>query len=233
MTRVHGGAAPTEGHGGASPIRHCGGAAPTGFGSRAAATGRPARSRSLLALVAALLVVLTGCAGQDSQPSSPQAGGYVSGDGRITTWDSSERDEPVELTGTTYEKEDIDLADWRGDVVVVNFWYASCPPCRAEAPDLAELATKYKDQDVHFLGVNHTDGRGTALAFQRQFDIPYPSLNDTDADGVAAMQGVVPLRAMPSTVVLDREGRVAARVIGQIEPSTLRALIEESLEGQK
>lgn len=178
-------------------------------------------------------MVLTGCAGQDSQPSSPQAGGYVSGDGRITTWDPSERDEPVELTGTTYEKEDIDLADWHGDVVVVNFWYASCPPCRAEAPDLAELATKYKDQDVHFLGVNHTDGRGTALAFQRKFDIPYPSLNDTDADGVAAMQGVVPLRAMPSTVVLDRKGRVAARVIGQIEPSTLRALIAESLEGQK
>src|SRR5699024_12821305 len=123
-----------------------------------------------------------------------------------------ERAEPSELSRATYSKEDIALADWRGAVVVVNFSYASCPPCRAEAPDLAELATKYKDQDVHFLGVNHTDGRGTALAFQRQFDIPYLSLNDTDADGVAAMQGVVPLRAMPSTVVLDREGRVAVRV---------------------
>lgn len=183
----------------------------------------------MVAAVVAALVLLAGCAGQQEQTRSPQAGGYVSGDGRITTWAPDERGEPVELAGTTYEKEQVDLANWRGDVVVVNFWYAACPPCRAEAPDLAALAREFADQGVHFLGVNHTDDPGTALAFQRTFDIPFPSLNDTNADGVAAMQGVVPLRAMPSTVVLDQDGRVAARVIGQVQPSTLRALIEQAL----
>lgn len=198
---------------------------------------RSTARRSLFARVVAVLlagmVVLAGCAGQQDQPSAPKAGGYVSGDGRITTWDPAERDQPVELSGRTYEKEKVDLADWRGDVVVVNFWYAACPPCRAEAPDLATLANEFEDQGVHFLGVNHTDGPGAALAFQRSFDIPYPSLHDKDADGVAAMQGVVPLRAMPSTVVLDQKGRVAARVIGQIQPSTLRALIEQTLAEQE
>lgn len=199
------------------------------------AHGMPARGRlrlgrgRVVAVLAAALLVLTGCAGQDSQPSSSEAGGYVSGDGRISTWEPAERDEPVELTGTSYEKEEVDLADWRGEVVVVNFWYAACPPCRAEAPDLVDLSEEFEDQGVQFLGVNHTDGSGTALAFQRNFDIPYPSLHDRDADGVAAMEGVVPLQAMPSTVVLDRQGRVAARVIGQIQHSTLSALIEQTL----
>ena len=59
--------------------------------------------------------------------------------------------------------------------------------------------------------------------------MPYPSLDDSDAQGVAAMQGVVPLSAMPSTVVLDRDGRVAGRILGQIDPSTLRALIDDTL----
>jgi peroxiredoxin len=123
----------------------------------------------------------------------------------------------------------VDLATWRGDVVVLNFWYAGCPPCRAEAPDLVALATDYEARGVRLLGVNSRDDAGTAQAFERTFAIPYPSLDDAQSRAVAALQGVVGVRAMPTTVVLDREGRVAARVIGRAEASTLRALVEQEL----
>lgn len=195
--------------------------------------GRPrrtlARVRRAGAVALCALGLLTACTAAEEDPADGVEGGYVSGDGSIETWTAEERGEPVELAGSTYAEEQVDLADWRGDVVVVNFWYAACPPCRAEAPDLAAVANDYADQGVHLLGVNHTDDAGTALAFERSFDVPYPSLNDTDAEGVAAMQGVVPLRAMPSTVVLDAEGRVSGRIIGQVDAATLRALIDDTL----
>ena len=192
--------------------------------------GPTRRWRAAVALAAAGLALLAGCAAGSGDDAAQNAGaGYVSGDGSIETWPAADRGEPVELAGTTYEEEPVDLADWRGDVVVLNFWYAACPPCRAEAPDLAAIAEDYADQGVHLLGVNHTDDAGTAQAFERSFGVPYPSLDDADAEGVAAMQGAVPLRAMPSTVVLDQQGRVAGRIIGQADPSTLRALIDDTL----
>ena len=108
---------------------------------------------------------------------------------------------------------------------MLNFWYAACPPCRKEAPDLASLSTELEAEGVRFLGVNHTDEPATALAFERTFAMPYPTLHDADASGVAALQGLVPLQAMPSTVVLDAEGRVAARIIGLADASTLKAMV--------
>lgn len=119
----------------------------------------------------------------------------------------------------------VDLADWRGAPVVLNFWYAACPPCRKEAPDLAAMSVEMEPDGVRFLGINHTDDPATALAFRRTFDVPYPTLHDAEAAGVAAMQGAVPLQAMPSTVVLDAQGRVAARIIGIADPSTLQAMV--------
>ncbi len=154
---------------------------------------------------------------------------YVEGDGSWNEYPPDERSEPVELAGESMTGEPIDLADWRDGPVVLNFWYAACPPCRKEAPDLAALATELEPDGVRFLGVNHTDEPATANAFERRFDIPYPTLHDSDASGVAAMQGLVPLQAMPSTVVLDAQGRVAARIIGLADPSTLRSMIETVL----
>ncbi|TRW44445.1 TlpA family protein disulfide reductase [Georgenia yuyongxinii] len=155
--------------------------------------------------------------------------GYVAGDGSFATWAAGERGEAVELTGTTYEGDPVDLAADRGDVVVLNFWYAACPPCRAEAPDLRAIHDDYADAGVRLLGVNPRDDVGTAQAFERTFEIPYPSVHDSDARAVAALEGLVPLQAMPSTVVLDRQGRVAARVLGQFDPGILRGLIDDVL----
>jgi len=150
---------------------------------------------------------------------------YVSGDGAATEWAPDQREDPVQLAGQTMAGDAVDVADWRGAPVVLNFWYAACPPCRKEAPDLASLSTELEAEGVRFLGVNHTDEPATALAFERTFAMPYPTLHDADASGVAALQGLVPLQAMPSTVVLDAEGRVAARIIGLADASTLKAMV--------
>ncbi|MDD9206133.1 TlpA disulfide reductase family protein, partial [Georgenia sp. 10Sc9-8] len=161
----------------------------------------------------ALLLGLAGCGAGGDLPDSTGAG-YQAGDGSFSTWPAAERRGPVELSGTTYDGAELDLASWRGDVVVLNFWYAACPPCRAEADDLAAIQQDYEDDGVQFLGINPRDDVGTAQAFERTFEVPYPSLHDEEARGVAALEGTVPLQAMPTTVVLDAEGRVAARILG-------------------
>ena len=156
--------------------------------------------------------------------------GYVSGDRSVTTWEAGDRTGPVDLTGIDFAGEPVDLADWRGDVVVLNTWYAACPPCRAEAPDLVALAEDYAGAGVHLLGINSTDDAGAAQPFERTFSVPYPSVHDADGSAVAALQGVVPVQAVPTTVLLDRSGKVAARILGVIDPSTVRTLIDELLE---
>ncbi|MEE6282553.1 TlpA family protein disulfide reductase [Georgenia sunbinii] len=192
----------------------------------------PAGARRRLVRAAAALatavLVLAGCAAT-STPEQTAGSGYQAGDGSWTTWEGEERTGPVELVGTTFDDAEIDLADWRGDVVVLNFWYAACPPCRAEAPDLAAIHADYAGAGLQMLGVNPRDDAGTAQAFERSFEVPYPSLEDQDARAVAAMQGLVPLQAMPTTVVVDADGRVAGRILGQIDPGVLRGMIDDVL----
>ena len=187
------------------------------------------RAARALAALALGTLALAGCAPASETPQDTTGAGYQAGDGSWTTWEQGERTGPVELTGTTYDGEEVALADWRGDVVVLNFWYAACPPCRAEAPDLAAIQADYADAGVQLLGVNPRDDAATAQAFERSFEVPYPSLHDEKAQGVAALQGVVPLQAMPTTVVLDAEGHVAGRVLGQIDATVVRGMIDDVL----
>ncbi len=170
-------------------------------------TAHPITRRTLLAgLGAGALLALAACAPGGTQDNSAAGAGYISADGSFASW-----------------------PDWRGDVAVVNFWYAACPPCRAEAPDLKSIHEDYTSQGLRMLGVNPRDDVGTAQAFERTFEVPYPSLYDKDAGAVAAFEGLVPLRAMPTTIVLDRQGRVAARILGQFDPTILRGLIDDAL----
>ncbi|WP_239070711.1 TlpA family protein disulfide reductase [Cellulomonas chitinilytica] len=198
---------------------------------------RHPRRRASAALVAGLALVglLAACSGGDDGARTPDDvtdQGYQSGDGSATTWKVSDRKGPVELAGTDFDGNPVDTADWQGDVVVLNTWYANCPPCRAEAPDLVALAHQYDGQGVHVLGINGTDAAGAAQAFQRQFEVPYPSLADSDGAAVADLQGTVPINAVPTTVVLDRDGRVAARILGLAEGSTLSAIVDDLLAEQ-
>ena len=190
---------------------------------------RPTTRRAMLGGVGVVaLLVLAGCA-PGGAPEQAAGAGYVTGEETFATWAPADRTEPITLVGTTYGGEELDLADWRGSVVVVNFWYAACPPCRAEAPDLKAIYEDYAPERVKMLGVNPRDDVGTAQAFERTFAVPYPSIHDEGARAVAAFEGVVPLQSMPTTVVLDRQGRVAARILGQVDPTILRGLIDDTL----
>jgi len=194
-------------------------------------TTSPRALRRAAVAVGAVLGIglLAACGPQDSGAGDVVGQGFVSGDGSVKQWDAGDRGDVVTVEGTTFEGDDVSTADWLGDVVVVNTWYAGCAPCRAEAPDLVALANDREADGVRVLGINTEDEAGAATSFQRTFDVPYPSVADSTGKVVARLSGVVPLQAVPSTVVLDAEGRVAARVIGQAEASTLDAIVDEVL----
>lgn len=184
------------------------------------------------AALACVALVVAGCtseAGAGEQVANP---GYVSGDGSTRQWAPAERGEPVTLTGTDYAGEAVDTSEWLGEVVVINTWFAACPPCRVEAPDLAAISAERAAEGVHLLGLNRTDDAGAAQAFEKNFEIPYPSIDDREGTATAALQGVAPIAATPTTIVLDRQGRVAARILGLLERSTLDAMIDDVLAEQ-
>lgn len=194
-------------------------------------TTRPRMMRAAAALVA--LLALAGCTTSDPLAEQYQDGsgqGYISGDGANTEIPVEERDEPIVFAGPDENGAEISSADFAGEVYVVNFWYAGCPPCRAEAPDLASLAEEYTE--VPFLGVNTIDTAENALTFATKFGIPYPSIIDANTASVQlAFAGAVAPNAVPTTLVIDREGRVAARISGLIrDRSILASMIDRVLD---
>jgi len=173
---------------------------------------------------------LTACS--DDVGSSGDAG-FVSGKGVITRLAVDDRKEPGELAGETLEGEPISLEDFRGKTVVVNVWGSWCAPCRAEAPDLVAASEELADDGVEFLGINSRDlDRAAAQAFQRRFEVPYPSIYDQRGRTLLAFRGTLSPNAIPSTVVIDAEGRVAASVIGETSRSTLVGLVEDVIAGE-
>lgn len=182
------------------------------------------------AVIAALL--LAGCAAVDTTAekySESATTGYASADGTISEFAQADRGAPIDFDGTTDTGDTVSSADYVGEVLVVNFWYAACAPCRVEAPDLAALSEKYQDAGASFLGINIYDQPDTSLAFARKFDIAYPSIIDANSGSARlAFAGHAPPSAVPTTLVLDKQGRVAARFIGLIEaPSMLDTIIRD------
>lgn len=188
---------------------------------------RPIPAR-VVGLATALLLAVTvaGCSSDAVGSSGEQ--GFVSGRGIITTLPEGERKAPGEVAGKTLDGEPIALSDFAGQVVVVNVWGSWCAPCRAEAPMLAEAARDLADDEVAFLGIDSRDpSRSAAQAFVRRFDLPYPSIYDQQGETLLAFRGTLNPNAIPSTVIIDREGRVAASVLGEITRTTLYDLVEE------
>jgi len=196
-------------------------------GSRTSTVARATRG-ALAAAVLAGAAALAGCTTSDAQPSAVDQG-YVAGDGSVVQVAPDERGEPVELSGTTLDGEQVDVAQWRGAPVVLNTWFAACGPCREEAPDLVEISAETAADGVRFLGINTNDGAAQGLAFEEQFGVEYPSLLDRDGLGVLALRGDLPPAATPTTLVLDPRGRVAARFLGPVDPSTLRTVIGDAV----
>jgi len=181
----------------------------------------------LTALAVGSAIALAGCASSDGLAERYGTGqGYVSGDGAYLEIPADQRGEPVAFSGPTVDGETYGSADLAGSVAVVNFWYAGCPPCRLEAPDLAALAAEL--EDVPFVGVNVYDTGDVARTFDEEFGIGYPSILDISSGSVQlAFAATVAPNAVPTTIVLDREGRVAARVSGLLrDPDILRTMVE-------
>jgi thiol-disulfide isomerase/thioredoxin len=191
-------------------------------------------TRTAIVFTVASALALSGCATDDSLAEQFRAGtgqGFISGDGAYTVIAEADRGEPIEFTGVVENGDTVSTDAYRGEVLVVNFWYAGCPPCRLEAPDLEKLSQQFIPDGVSFLGVNIYDQAATALSFADEFGVTYPSVLDVNDGSVRlAFAGQVAPNAVPTTLVLDREGRVAARVSGLLtEPSVLRSMITDTL----
>ena len=188
-----------------------------------------AARRTLAAVAAAALLAgaLAGCSRDQASGSSGQ--GYVAGKGIITSLPVADRKAPADVSGTTLDGKHLDLADYRGRVVVVNVWGSWCPPCRAEAPMLADAARELAAKDVAFLGIDTRDpSRTAAEAFARNQRLPYPSIYDQSGRTLLAFRGTLTPNAIPSTIVIDPRGRVSGSVLGQITRTTLEDLVDDA-----
>ncbi|MCS5715589.1 TlpA family protein disulfide reductase [Herbiconiux sp. CPCC 205716] len=182
--------------------------------------------------LALVTLLLAGCSNDPlaEQYREGSDKGYIAGDGTVTEIAEANRQDPVEFTGTDENGDPISSADYAGQVLVLNFWYAGCAPCRAEAPDLEKLNAEYQGTGASFLGVNVRDQAATARSFAETYGVTYPSVVDTDGALQYAFAGTVAPNAVPTTLVIDTEGRVAARILGRVsEPTILDTLIKTSL----
>lgn len=180
----------------------------------------------LLLAVLLLALVTSACGGSTGTGDK----GYVSGTG-ITRPPVEERKMPGEVSGTTLDGKELSLEQYAGKVVVLNVWGSWCAPCRKEAPLLAGAAREL-GEEVAFVGVNTKDSSPElGLAFERRFDVPYPSLYDPSGRTLLAFHGTLPPSAIPSTVVLDTKGRVAASILGEVP--TQQTLVDLVRDVQK
>ncbi len=180
-------------------------------------------------IVGTIALSLAGCASDPlaEQFRSGDSKNYIAGDGTVTEFASEQRPTFLPFSGETESGQMLDSEALAGQVVVMNWWYSACAPCRAEAPELQALYEEFQVQGVQFVGVNVRDTSETALAFDRKFGISFPSIMDAQTGSVSlAFQGVVSPQAVPTTLVIDKQGKVASRILGRIDPSILRTLIE-------
>ncbi|WP_261167134.1 TlpA disulfide reductase family protein [Microbacterium sp. Marseille-Q6965] len=193
------------------------------------------RPRRIAAAAAALLALATlaACAPDPVTEDwlNGENKGFISSEFRVEEIAPDQRGEPVEWAGVTETGEELSSDDVAGDVVVVNFWYAACGPCIVEAPDLEAVWQEYEGEGVSFVGVNTYDQADTARAFAADNGVTYPSIIDVNTGDVKlAFAAATPIQATPTTLVLDREGRVAARIIGQLEgASILSTIVRDTL----
>lgn len=182
-------------------------------------------SRSVLGAVAlAAALLLSGCSSLEGTGDK----GYISGNGAVQVIAAEDRGDPIEYAGEDLEGDPIAMSDFRGKPTVVNVWGSWCVECVAEAPDLVEAADEIGDT-ANVVGLNIRDGStAQALAHDRKYGVEYPSFYEPDGKALLAFPGVLSPRAVPATVVLDADGRVAASILGQIPSAqTLVDVVEE------
>ncbi|MEU5973758.1 TlpA disulfide reductase family protein [Streptomyces sp. NPDC047315] len=184
------------------------------------------------ALTAAFLVTgaltLSACTDGGTSGGGGQTN-FVTDTGGISTVAKEDRKAIGKIAGDTLEGESLDVADLKGKVVVLNVWGSWCEPCRAEAPAFAKVSKETKDQGVEFVGLNTRDvTKKDAIDFEKEYGVPYPSLYDPAGKLIISgfPKGTLHPQAIPSTIVVDRDGKVAARSLKAISEKDLRKMVD-------
>jgi thiol-disulfide isomerase/thioredoxin len=182
------------------------------------------RALALLTLVAA---VLAGCStGKDAvNQNAGSDNRYVAGDGRTIVYPVADRKPAPAVTGSTLDGASFDLAARHGHVVVLNFWASWCPPCRLESADLEAVHRSTKDSGVDFVGVDSRDEKDAAVSFAAGRNT-YPSLFDP-AGRIALRFADVPPTTLPSTLIVDKAGKVAVVIRDAVRQADLARLVTE------
>lgn len=189
------------------------------------------RSRSRAALLGAGAAVaaltLSACGSGGTSGGSGNTN-FVTGSDGIATADKGERQDGPKLEGETLTGKHLDVDDYKGKVVVLNVWGSWCSPCRAEAPNFAKVSKDTKDKGVQFIGINTRDPqKDPALAFEKEWKISYPSLHDPMGKLMLRFpKGTMNPKFIPSTIVLDRDGKIAARSQQALNEEKLRKMID-------
>jgi thiol-disulfide isomerase/thioredoxin len=187
---------------------------------------REAPLRRTISVIAATIAVGLGMAGcSASDDSATGSKGYIAGNGEIVLIDESDRPQVPQLSGNALGGGKFDNSKYSGTPMVINVWASWCGPCRAEADDLVR-ASKRLD-DVQFFGINTRDDPSAAEAFVRAHGVPYPSLFDKDGSQLLKFYGVFNLKALPTTLVVDGDGQIAALVTDAITEATLVDLVSD------
>jgi thiol-disulfide isomerase/thioredoxin len=191
----------------------------------------------LAALAISALVLTTSACANDSLADQFRSGdnkNYIAGDGTVTEFALGSRPKAADWSGITESGEALSSTQLDGVITVMNFWYAGCAPCRIEMPELIELQTEFLPEGVQFIGVNVRDSAETSLAFARRIGMNFPSVMDAKTGSVVlGFTGVVTPQAVPTTLVIDAEGNVSARVLGRIDKGILTTLVKTVIEERK
>ena len=177
-------------------------------------------------LTAALCAALAGCAGTNASTdgsAGPQLRPFETGS--VGLLRISDRPPAPTLRGETLDGDPLDVADLRGQVVVINFWASWCPPCRAESVHLVKVAKDNQAKGVQFVGVNIKDDRSAAKRFDELHEVPYPSLFDQPGVLLTRFRKFVP-QTPPTTLLIDRQGRIAGLFRGGVTETELSGPVQ-------
>ena len=191
--------------------------------------GGPGKRGAVLAVVVSAL--LAGCSTGSDAVDVNNGGEFrfveATPSGQVIP--AGERATAPEFSGTLLGGGDFASDELSDDVAVLNFWGSWCGPCRIETPEFQEVYADVEDDGVQFLGLNVKEtNEQFALAFVDRFGIEFPSLYDPRGEVALAFRGY-PANAIPSTIVLDAEGRVAAVYTGTVSKADLRSVVGEIL----
>lgn len=189
------------------------------------------RRRAALTAGAAVAALLVSACGSGGTSGGGGDTNFITGSDGIATADKGERADAPDLSGRTVDGKQLDVDDYKGKVVVLNVWGSWCPPCRAEAKNFQKVYEDVKDQGVQFVGINTRDtSTGPALAFEKEYGVTYPSLYDPTGKLMLRFEkGTLNPQAIPSTLIIDRDGRIAARALQALSEDKLRKMLEPVL----